>query len=83
MSSVRYTYLENLIAEIVYKSGLTAEFNGKMNTAIHADTCGGILAPPSAANPIKIIGTWNRLDNTDYTTDKYSNIEIVVHNVFI
>ena len=46
------------IADIVYKRGLTAEFRGRIKTATHADTWGLILAPPRAANPIKMIGTW-------------------------
>ena len=45
------------MAEIVYRSGLTAELRGRTNTAIQADTCGGILAPASAAIPSKMIGT--------------------------
>ena len=42
---------------MVYNTGFTAEFNGRMNTAIQAETCGGIFAPTSAPNPIRIIGT--------------------------
>ena len=46
-----------LRADMVYKIGLTAEFRGRMNTAIHADTSGEILAPDKAAKPIKMMGT--------------------------
>ena len=45
------------MADMVYKSGLTAEFRGNIKTAIHADTSGGIFDPAKAANPIRIIGT--------------------------
>ena len=38
-------------------SGLTAEFSGRMKTAIQAETCGGTYTPPSDANPIRMNGT--------------------------
>ena len=51
-------YLDAIIADIVKRIGLTAEFKGRINTAIQAETSAGTLAPPNAANPINIIGTW-------------------------
>ena len=53
-------YLPQLMADIVYRSGFTAELSGRTNTAIQADTSGGTCAPPSAANPMRMIGTYKR-----------------------
>ena len=41
---------------MVHNTGFTAEFNGKIKTAIQAETCGGIFAP-AKANPMNMIGT--------------------------
>ena len=45
------------IAEMVYSIGLTAEFKGKKNTAIQADTWGGMVTPPTAEKLTRMIGT--------------------------
>ena len=52
------SYLPQFMAEIVYRSGFTAELSGRTKTAIQADTSGDMVAPPSAANPIKMMGTY-------------------------
>ena len=46
----------NVNPERVYRVGLTAAFNGNTNTAIHANTCGGISTPNIETKPSAMIG---------------------------
>ena len=48
------------MVEIVYRKGFRAEFNGSMNTAIHADTTAGINTPLKAIKLNIIIGIQQR-----------------------
>lgn len=65
---LRLSFIESVVAVLiecdlpndnpdnVYKVGLTAAFNGSTNTAIQANTCGGIRTPNRDTIPNVIMG---------------------------